>query len=75
MSKPTSNRQIGRNIRTAREAKDLSQVELGVKLGHKKTESNSFISLLEAGKWMPKLNTLQRIARVLGTSLEALLAK
>lgn len=75
MSKPTSDRQLGRNIRAAREAKNLSQVALGVKLGHKKTESNSFISLLEHGKWTPKLTTLRKIARVLGTSLEALLAK
>ncbi len=71
----SATKNLGENIRRAREAMNLSQVAFGVRLGYKKGDANGFISLVESGKRVPKVNTLLKIARVLGTSLEALLAK
>jgi transcriptional regulator with XRE-family HTH domain len=60
---------IGQRIREAREAKGLSQEELGEALGYTATA----ISYFEGGSRKVRLEDLQRIAQILDIDLEYLL--
>jgi transcriptional regulator with XRE-family HTH domain len=60
---------IGQRVREAREAKGLSQEELGAALGYTATA----ISYFEAGSRKVRLEDLQRVAQVLDIDLDYLL--
>lgn len=62
---------IGENIRRIRELKHLSQKELAVTIDVAPTQ----YSRVETGKVMPALKTLIKIAKVLDTSLDALVSQ
>lgn len=64
-------RQIGRNLRAAREAADLSQDELGGKLGVR----GATIGRYESGEIKVSIEDLERIAAILGTTVDRLLAR
>ena len=59
---------VGRLIKSYREKANLTQKELGEKLG----VTESYISQYERGKRVPKPDTLTRIAEALGVSIETL---
>lgn len=59
-------RQVGQQIRAARKAKGYTQKELGEKLGVGETT----VSHYEAGKQNLTIETLARIATVLGVEFE-----
>lgn len=59
---------VGPRIATSREAKGLSQEKLAEEADLDRSE----ISLLELGKRCPRLDTIARLARVLGVSLPGL---
>lgn len=59
---------IIKNIKTLREQNELSQRELGRKIG----KSGQFISLVEQGKSNPSIDTLKKIANALNVPLEVL---
>ena len=63
MEEPTKH--IGEMIKTARLKAGLTQKELGERMG----TSESAISKLEKRKTTPNLQTLERIAKALGTKL------
>lgn len=67
----TTNR-IGENLRAARTATGLTQLELGVKIGLNGPEAGAHVSRWETGGREPRFSTLQRIANVLGVSLDSL---
>lgn len=71
--KPITNNQLGDNIRSAREAKGLSQLALGHLLGWKGDDAGAQVSRYENGLKEPRLSTVVRIVRVLGIDLTALL--
>lgn len=62
---------IGENIRRIRELKHLSQKELVVTIDVAPTQ----YSRVETGKVMPALKTLIKVAKVLDTSLDALVSQ
>lgn len=66
---------IGANIRTAREAKSMTQLALAHAIGWTGEDAGAQISRFESGKKEPTLRTLHRIAGVLGVSLDRLLNK
>ena len=53
---------VGQRIKAAREAKNLTQEELGEKIGVKRSQ----ICKLENGKCSPTLSTMSRIFQALG---------
>lgn len=57
--------QVGQQIREARKAKQLTQKELGEKLGVGESAVNKY----ETGKVNSSVETLQKIAEVLGAKL------
>lgn len=57
---------IGRQVRTLREAHGLSQRQLAERMG----TTQSTIARLEAGGTLPSLSTLERVADALGTTVE-----
>ena len=57
---------IGRQVRSLREARGLSQRELAERMG----TTQSAIARLEAGGSRPSLSTLERLADALGTTIE-----
>lgn len=65
---------IGDNIKTAREAKDLTQLALAHKIGYVGSDAGAHICRLETGLHEPRVATLKRLATALGTSVNALLA-
>lgn len=64
---------IGENIRTAREAKPMTQLALAHAIGWVGDDAGAQISRFESGAKEPRLSTLRRIAEALGVSLEKLL--
>jgi transcriptional regulator with XRE-family HTH domain len=60
---------IGKRIKFYREGRGLSQADLGRRVNL----AEDYISQIERGARTPPVATLQRVARVLGTSLSALL--
>jgi transcriptional regulator with XRE-family HTH domain len=66
---PTLQQQFGENLRSARLRRDLSMAELGRISGL----SHSEVSRLEAGIREPRLATLLRLARALGTGVDDLI--
>lgn len=64
---------LGKNIRAARVAADKTQQQLAEAIGHSGGDAGAFISRLEAGKQQPRVDTLHRIAKVLGVQLDELL--
>ena len=63
-------KQLGRNVRAARERSGASQVRLAAAAGMHRTE----ISLLERGERDARLSTIVRLARALGIGPGELLA-
>lgn len=57
--------QLARRIRALREAHDLSQGQLASAIG----TTQSAIARLESGRFAPRLDVLQRVARALGQRL------
>lgn len=62
-------RKVGRNIRNARLEKDLTQRELGQKIGVK----NTAISQYESGSRMPNLYVMSRLATALDILMDDLI--
>lgn len=62
--------EIGRCIRSFRQAREMTQEELGQKLGI----SKAMVSSYETGKRNPKISTLNRIAEALQVSLDELIS-
>ncbi|MBJ7613687.1 MAG: helix-turn-helix transcriptional regulator [Candidatus Dormibacteraeota bacterium] len=60
---------IGKRVKFYREGRGLSQADLGSRV----SLAEDYISQIERGARTPPIATLQRIARVLGTSISALL--
>lgn len=65
---------IGANIRTTREAKKMTQLELGHALGWTGADAGAQISRFESGSKEPRISTLQRIADALGVTVSRLMA-
>ena len=65
---------IGENIRASREAKTMTQLALAHAIGWKGPDAGAQISRFESGDKEPRISTLQRIAFVLGVTLESLLS-
>lgn len=63
---------IGENIRTAREAKELTQLALGHAVGWTGPDAGAQISRFESGQKEPRISTLQRIAAALGITVNQL---
>lgn len=79
---PSTAKTIGQNIREAREGKAMTQLQLAQAIGQRGDTQedcksglggSSFISRLERGHNEPLLDTLRRIAEVLGVSLDRLI--
>ncbi len=62
-------RQFGDNLKRTRLAKNMSQTDLGEKLGVDK----GYISTLESGKKNPTLATISKLAKALGIASDELL--
>jgi len=60
---------FGKNIRAAREGAELSQAEVGIRIGM----STRLISYLEAGKIEPSLDNLVKISKLFEASTDDLL--
>lgn len=72
---PVRIKNLGANIRRAREGKGLTQLALAHAMGYKGSDAGAYISRVEASLVSPRLATLVRIAQHLETNLEALVAK
>ena len=70
MAETTKSKMIGNRIKAARKARNLSQEQLGEKLG----VSFQAVSTWEQGKFIPDSAHLPGLARVLNISLDALFA-
>lgn len=68
-------KQLGGNIRKAREGRQMTQLALAHALGYQGPDAGAYISRIEASIVSPRLSTLMRIAEKLQTNLEALVAK
>lgn len=66
---PAIVQKFGRKLRKLREAKDMTQEELAVKSGLHRT----YISMLERGERSAALDSLEKIARSLGVSMQELI--
>lgn len=73
MPKTAPPNHIGDNIRAVREAKHMTQLALGHALGWAGPDAGSQISRFETGQKEPLISTLQRIAEVLGVTIDKLL--
>lgn len=62
---------LDRTLRPLREARGLTQTELAELLG----TNASFISLMESGERQPSMQTLARLAEVLGVGFDELLGR
>lgn len=62
---------LARNVRTLRTAHRLSQFTLAAEAGI----TQAAVSMIEAGKANPTMHSLERIARVFGLDVAALLAE
>jgi transcriptional regulator with XRE-family HTH domain len=59
----------GRKLRVARVIADLSQDELGTQVGYHQT----YISMLERGKWATSMDVIEKLARACGCKVADLL--
>lgn len=66
---------LGQNIRTAREAKDITQLELAHQIGMSGLNAGSYISRAENGIIVPRIDTLSKIAKVLETDVHQLIPR
>ena len=65
---------LGKRIAEARELKGITQLQLAQAIGHTGPGvASSYISQVEAGKKIPKVETLIRLAEALGVTLQSLL--
>ena len=62
---------ISRNVKTARKAIKLSQEKLALEAGIDRT----YVSQIERGVCNPSLEVLTKVAKVLGVTVQELLAK
>ena len=62
---------LGKNIRKLRERKQISQSELAEKVG----SQQSYIGYVERADKRPSLEITYKIAKVLGTTVDALLGQ
>jgi transcriptional regulator with XRE-family HTH domain len=60
---------FGQKLRKLREEKGMSQHELAKRLGY---QTNSYVSDMEQGKFIPSLEKLKKIAKVLGVPFSKL---
>lgn len=68
-----STKKLGNNIRKAREAAKMTQLELAHALKWEGPDAGAQISKYEAGDTEPRFSTLSRIAKALGCTVESLL--
>lgn len=64
---------LGQHIRAARAAVGLTQLALAHAMGLTGEDAGAYISRLETDSHEPKLETLRRIAEVLGVTLDRLI--
>lgn len=64
---------IGENIREAREAVKMTQLQLAHRIGYEGEDAGAHISRLEAGLHEPRIKTLQRLAKALDVELSVLM--
>jgi len=69
----TLNKQVGANVRQAREAAGKTQLALAHEIGWAGDDAGAQISLYESGQKEPRISTLTRIAAALGVSIDVLL--
>ena len=62
-------KRFGENLKRIRLEKDMSQTDLGEKIGADK----GYVSLLENGKKNPTITTVEKIAKALDVSFEDLM--
>ena len=60
---------FGQKLRKIRDEKGMSQQELAKRLGYK---TNSYVSDMEKGKFVPSLGKMKKIAKALGISFSKL---
>lgn len=66
---------IGDRIKAARLAANMTQLALAHALGRTGSNAGAYISHVESGGYLPRIDTLQRIAAALGVPLEKLLSR
>ena len=64
---------LGKAIKQAREALDLTQLALAHKLGYKGSDAGAYVSRVECGLQEPRLASLKRFAKALRVSVADLL--
>lgn len=74
MNRMPSFSHFGKNVRRERKRMGMTQLALAHAIGYKGPDAGAYISRAEAGRQQPRVRTLLKIAKALGTSLEDLLA-
>jgi transcriptional regulator with XRE-family HTH domain len=64
---------LGKNLRRARRKAGLTQLALAHASGYQGAEAGAHICRIESGQQKPMIETLQRISKALGVTLEELL--
>lgn len=67
---------LGQNIRAARQSRGIDQRSLAIAIGQKgDRDGSSYISKVENDQYSPQVDTLQRIAQALGTTVGRLIGE
>jgi len=75
-SKSTYAKNLGHNIQAARQAIQMSQLDLQRAIGMRKTATSAYISKVESGTCGEiRMSTLRKIAKVLGVTVCELIAQ
>ncbi len=73
-AKSPATKHLGNNIHNARVSSKMTQLALAHKIGLKGDDAGAYISRVEANQQEPRLETINRIAKALGTTLDKLIA-
>lgn len=67
---------LGQNIRAARQSRRIDQRSLAIAIGQKgDRDGSSYISKVENDQYSPQVDTIQRIAQALGTTVGRLIGE
>jgi transcriptional regulator with XRE-family HTH domain len=75
MATQTPSTYIAGNILAARNALGMSQTALAHAIGHRGEDAGAYISRIESGERVPRVETLVKLAAALGVTMGQLLAK